>query len=255
MEIATHTLLILLIVVFIAGFIDSIAGGGGLLTVPAYLLSGFPPDFALGTNKLVNCSGSGVAIINFIKNNKFTKEILVVGIITAAVGSVIGTKSVLLFDPTTTGKLITFLLPVGMASLLIPKKSKGIKSHVTNRDIYLLTPLICFTFGFYDGFFGPGTGSFLAILFFSVMRLDLTTATGNAKIYNFVSNLGSLITFIFAGKIFYLAALPLIGAAMAGNYLGSYMAIKKGNNFIKIFLFSVLAAIFVIFLLKYIIFS
>jgi len=253
MELSFHLILLLLGIVFVAGFVDSIAGGGGLLTLPAYLLFGLPPENALATNKFVNCAGSGIAVINFIKKKKYIKEFVVVGIIASLIGAYLGTKSVLLFDSAITGKIITCMLPVGMISILIPKKKNIEEIKISRSDIYIKTPLICFIFGFYDGFFGPGTGSFLAISFFTFLKIDLIRSTGNAKIFNFTSNLSSLIAFIIAGKVLYLIALPLMGASMLGNYIGSSTAIKKGHGFIKFFLTGVIILLFIIFIGKYII--
>ena len=252
MELTIWGILILSMVVLVAGFIDSIAGGGGLLTVPAYLFLGIPSHETLGTNKFVSCIGTSAAVATFIKNKKVVFKIVFIGIAFSIIGSVIGTETILHFSQITAGKIITLMMPLGMVAVLIPrKKIVSDELLLTKPDLYIKTPIICFILGFYDGFFGPGAGSFLAIAFYIFVRLDLIKATGNAKIFNLASNFGSLITFIIAGKVIYSVALPLIISSMLGNYLGSLTAIKTGAGLIKIFLCFVLFMVFISLLMKY----
>lgn len=252
MELTVWGILLLSIVVLIAGFIDSIAGGGGLLTVPAYLFLGIPPQETLGTNKFVSCMGTAAAVGNFIKNKKIVFKIILAGTLFSVIGSIFGTEAILYFNQDIAGKIITFMLPIGLVAILIPRKKRITdNSSFTKADICIKTPLICFIMGFYDGFFGPGAGSFLAIGFYLFVKLDLIKATGNAKIFNLASNFGSLIAFMFAGKVIYSIALPLIISSMLGNYLGSVAAIKNGAGFIKIFLCSVLIMVFISLFIKY----
>ena len=111
--------------------------------------------------------------------------------------------------------------------------------------------MICLTIGFYDGFFGPGTGAFLALAFNTFIKLNLVEATANAKVFNFVSNFGALVAFMINGKVLYVIALPLVASGMLGNYIGSHLAIKKGEKFIKIFLVLVLVILIITLILKY----
>lgn len=252
MELTIWGILILSLIVLIAGFIDSIAGGGGLLTVPAYLFLGIPPQETLGTNKFVSCIGTSAAVAAFIKNKKIILKIILFGIPFSIVGSVVGAEAILYFNQATAGKIITLMLPAGMIAVLIPrKKIVSDTSALTKPDLYIKTPLICFIMGIYDGFFGPGAGSFLAIGFYILVRLELIKATGNAKVFNLASNFGSLIAFIIAGKVIYSVALPLVLSSMLGNYLGSITAMKNGAGFIKIFLCFVLVMVFISLSVKY----
>lgn len=252
MELTIWGILLLSIIVLIAGFIDSIAGGGGLLTVPAYLFLGIPPQEVLGTNKFVSCMGTLVAVGNFIKNKKVVFKIILAGILFSIIGSIAGAEAILFFEQETAGKIITLMLPAGIAAILIPRKKRTAEILAfTKVDLYIKTPLICFTLGFYDGFFGPGAGSFLAIAFYLFVKLDLIKATGNAKIFNLTSNFGSLIAFIIAGKVVYSITVPLIISGMVGNYLGSLTAIRNGAGFIKIFICAVLIMVFISLSLKY----
>ncbi|MEI6054995.1 MAG: TSUP family transporter [Lentisphaerota bacterium] len=252
MELTIWGILILSLIVLIAGFIDSIAGGGGLLTVPAYLFLGIPPQETLGTNKLVSCMGTAAAVGNFIKNKKVVFKIILAGALFSVIGSIFGAEAILFFNQDTAGRIITLMLPLGLVAILIPRRNKTTDNpSFTKADIYIKTPLICFIMGFYDGFFGPGAGSFLAIGFYLFVKLDLIKATGNAKIFNLASNFGSLVAFMFAGKVVYSIALPLIASSMIGNYLGSVAAIKNGAGFIKVFLCSVLIMVFISLSVKY----
>ncbi len=235
-----HIILLLSLVGFCAGFIDSIAGGGGLLTIPAFLIAGVPPQIALGTNKFQATLGTSVSTINFIHKGKVSFKIVLSGVLFALVGAFIGSKVILSIDPNLVGKIIVFLLPFGIFATLAPRKAT-IHSHKLGRvDLFFKIPLICLLVGFYDGFFGPGTGSFLALSFYVFMKLDLIEATANAKVFNFISNLGALVAFIIGGKIFYMVGLPMAIANMAGNYFGSHLVLKRGVKVIKFFLIVVL---------------
>ncbi len=252
MELTIWGILLLSTIVLIGGFIDSIAGGGGLLTLPGYLFLGIPPQESLGTNKFVSGIGTSVAVGNFIKNKKVVLKIVLAGVLFSIIGSILGAECILYFDQVTAGKIITIMLPAGLVAVLIPRKARTVDSFSFSKaDIYIKTPLICFILGFYDGFFGPGAGSFLAIGFYLFVKLDLIKATGNAKIFNLASNFGSMISFMLAGKVVYSIVVPLIAASMFGNYIGSMTAIKKGAGFIKVFLCAVLLMVFISLSIKY----
>ena len=251
MELSITIVIALCAVVFVAGFIDSVAGGGGILTLPAYLFVGIPPQCALGTNKLVSFFGTTMAVYNFIRNKKIVLKIIFIGILFSVLGSIAGTKSILFFNQEVAGRIITILLPLGAAAFFIPAKVVTLGYEFTKVDYYIKTPVICFALGFYDGFFGPGAGTFLAILFFMFVRVDLIRSTGNAKVFNLSSNLGSLITFVAAGKVVYAIALPLVISSMLGNYIGSYFAIRRGAKFIRFFIAIVLIFIIFVMFAKY----
>ncbi len=252
MDMPTITL-ILSFVSFLAGFIDSIAGGGGLILLPALLLAGIPPQNALGTNKFGSTFGTGVALVNFIRNNKVIWGIAMVGVLFTLAGSFLGTKTILLFSNQVVGKIIVLLLPLAILVALAPRKERAFSGAFSKWDLYLKVPLICFPIGFYDGFFGPGTGSFLIIAFHVMIGLNLVQASATAKVFNFISNIGALTVFLIEGKVLFWVGFPLAIANVIGNYFGSMLAIKKGARVVKFFLIVSLTILFISLVWKYII--
>jgi len=244
--------IILSLVSFLAGLIDSIAGGGGLLLVPSLLLAGLPPQTALGTNKFAATMGTGTALLNFIRGRKVIWKIAVYGIAFALLGGFAGSKAILSFDNKVVEKVIVFLLPLAAIGVLYPKKSiVSQKSHFSRADSFLKIPLICFPIGFYDGFFGPGTGSFFILTFYLFLGIGLVHASGTAKVFNLLSNLGALVIFLYEKKVFYLLGVPLALANIAGNYVGSRLVIKKGEKIVRAFLLISLSVLFVSLVWKY----
>ena len=239
-------------VAFFAGFIDAVAGGGGLILAPTLLLVGITPQLALGTNKFVAIFGTTTAVINFARKGKIIWKIALIGVIGALVGSVIGTKSILMFDEETVAKIILAILPFTAIVVFIPKKK--IKSEInefTKNDLYIKVPIISFILGFYDGFFGPGTGTFLTLFFYTFLGMNLVNSSAISRVINLSSGIGSFITFALAGKIIYLLGLPLIVGNMAGGFIGSKMAMTKGQKFIKYMIITVFILLFASLLYKY----
>jgi uncharacterized membrane protein YfcA len=224
---------ILVVAFFAAGFIDSVAGGGGLITVPSLLLAGLPPQAALATNKLASTSGTTVALMNFSRSGMVVWRIAAVGIVFSLIGSAVGTRAVLAFSPEAAAKAIVMLLPLGIAATLFPKGSGRARTDVTRLDLAVTVPLVTFAIGFYDGFFGPGTGSFLILAFHLLLGMELTRASATAKVFNLASNAASLAVFMAGGQVLYLLGLPLAAANIAGNYLGSSLAIRKGSGVVR----------------------
>ncbi|QEM82353.1 sulfite exporter TauE/SafE family protein [Halomonas binhaiensis] len=224
----------LMLAAFAAGFIDSVAGGGGLILVPSFILAGLPPQVALGQEKIVSTLGTLAAIRNFMKNRKVIWKAVATGIPAGLVGAYVGAETILFFDPDTVGKIILALLPVGIILSFMPKKDhhEGMQ-HFSPFKLYVGVPVTVFLIGFYDGFFGPGTGSFLILALHFILRFDLISASANSKLFNFSSNIGALVAFMFAGKVLYLLAIPLVLANLAGNHLGSSSALKYGPRMVS----------------------
>ncbi len=241
----------LLGVSFVAGFVDSIAGGGGLLMVPSLMLSGLSPHWVLGTNKLNSTLGTSIAVWNFYRNGKILAPLVGAGIAFTLFGGWVGARLALSLDSAVLAKVLIFMLPIGMAAVFLRKKGSGPSPAFSLKTHWWKIVLICLSLGIYDGFFGPGAGSFLALLFYGLLHLGLVESTANAKVFNLVSNLGALIGFMIGGKVLYTLGIPLATMGMAGNYIGSRMAIRSGDSLIKKCLFGVLLLLLATLILKH----
>ena len=242
---------LLILASFVAGFIDSVAGGAGLVLVPSFILAGLPPQMALGQEKLVSTLGTFSAIFNFFKSKKILWSFVAIGVPAALIGAYIGTKAILYLDEDIVGQVIVFMMPIGLLFSFLPKKDDTAKIEITKFKKVILFPLVTLTIGFYDGFFGPGTGSLLIIALHYIMGLSLVASSATSKIFNLASNVGSFIAFFMAGKMLFTIGAPMIGASIAGNYIGSHMTIKRGDSFIKPILFGMIFLLFVTMVYKY----
>lgn len=219
---------------FFAGLVDSLAGGGGLISLPALLAAGVPPHIALGTNKVQSCLGTSVGVARYLKRRLITASIAVPAAIAALAGS-IGGAQVALLIPSDKLMMLIPLLIIAVATITFSRRQFGTGDHFTgaSRRDQVMAAVIGGVIGFYDGFFGPGTGTFLVFLFVLVFKFSFLRANANAKLVNLGSNISALITFALAGKIMILPALIMASCNIAGNYLGSGLAIKKGATIIK----------------------
>lgn len=225
---------LLMLASFAAGSMDSIAGGGGIIMLPSLLLSGITGIQALATNKLIATFGTSAAIFNFIRGKKIIWKIIPFGIVFSLLGSYIGVRSILMIDQELVVKIIIALLPVAVFITIIPKKNDKAKELLLRKiDLYLKVPIITFLVGFYDGAFGPGTGSLLVLGFHLLLGFNLVHASGTAKIFNITSNIAALAVFIVQGHVLFLFGLPLIICNVLGNYLGSHLTVKKGSSIVK----------------------
>ena len=236
---------------FLAGLVDSVAGGGGLILLPALLVAGIPPQQALGTNKFASALGTTTALVNFARSKMIYWRIAALGVAAGLVGSYTGSRLVLAIPNEAVGRILVMLLPVGIAATLIPKRNGRDNADFTPVQVYALAPAVCFFVGLYDGFFGPGAGSFYILGLHFFLGMGLPRASALAKVFNLVSNVGALIGFIAAGKVLFLLGLPLAVANIAGGYLGSRLAIRKGEGVVRIFLLISLALLFVTLIWKY----
>lgn len=221
--------------IFLAGLIDSIAGGGGLISVPAYLAAGLPPHFALGNNKFSSFSGTIFTTVRYFRHGMIDIPVAVTSALFALIGSTLGTKTVLWLDPSFVYYILLFLIPA-MTIFTIMKKQMGTdnNSHTISKALKLIVGASAgLIIGFYDGFFGPGTGSFLIMVYALILKYDFVMANGNTKVVNLASNLAALITFLINGKVIFAIAIPAALCGIAGNLLGSHVVVKKGNKIIK----------------------
>lgn len=227
-------LLLLCFAGFLGAFVDAIAGGGGLVTIPAYLLVGVPPHIALGTNKFASTMGSFFSTLGYARKSKINFRLLRAAVPATVVGAGLGVYAVLRIPQNFLYPIVTVLiLLIGLYTTF--KKDLGQVNAFTvlsKRKVFFAA-LVGWSLGFYDGFFGPGTGSFLIFLFIKFFRYDFVHASGNAKLINFTSNLTSLVAFAFAGKIDYALGIPVGLSMVAGALLGTNLAIRNGARFIK----------------------
>lgn len=233
MEIDIATLLFLIAAGFVAAFIDSVVGGGGLISLPALLFAGVPPGMALGTNKLAGTMGSLTSTISFMASGKINYRLVRWLFPLALAGSALGAYTVTRIPSEFLKPLVVVMLVlVGLYTAF--KKSWGSVSTYRGLSRYAAwaSGLVAAGIGYYDGFFGPGTGSFL-IFAFLLLGFDFVVAAGNAKVLNFASNIGSLLLFMLLGKVNYLYGLPMGLAMIAGALTGSQLAIRKGTTYVK----------------------
>jgi len=242
-----HALFYLCPLIFLAGFIDSIAGGGGTISIPAYMLTGMPVHFVFGTNKLSMTFGTTIAAVRFIRNKAIDIRTAVLSGIFAACGAAAGSRIALLLDDRTFRILLIAALPC-VAVFLALRKNKVFEAEyesIPARKSVALAVAIGFAIGMYDGIIGPGTGTFAIIAYNAIMKFDLKVASGNAKILNLSSNVASLVTFALAGNVLFVIGLPAAAFCIAGNYIGAGFAIKKGAKFIRPMLFVVLGLLLI----------
>lgn len=217
--------------VFLAGFIDSIAGGGGLISLPAYTMAGIPVHFAIGTNKFSSSFGAIMATKEYFVNKKVMVKIALFSASIALVGSYLGARLGLMMSDVFLKKLMIGVIPLMAAFLLTRKRSQAQVRELTIS--YPIAAVIAFLIGIYDGFLGPGTGSLLIFLYVSVQHMDYTFASGNAKVVNLASNLAALFAYIASGKVLFYLAIPAAVCSIVGSYFGSRYAIKHGSKIIR----------------------
>ena len=219
--------------VFCASFMDAIGGGGGIISLPTYLLAGLPMHYALGTNKLSSCIGTVASTVRYVKNGYVDWLLGIPSIALALVGAHLGTKLHLAMDEQYLKLILLIVLPV-IAVILLKKKdlpeNRGPLNERLRRGIVWGAS---FVFGAYDGFYGPGTGTFLLLSFCYLAKVDVRTASGNVKLVNLASNVGAVFTSLAAGKV--LVPLGLISAvfATAGQYFGAGLALKNGSKIVR----------------------
>ncbi len=251
MELEIWVIALLCSAYFAAGFIDSIAGGGGLISVPAFLLTGTPPEVVLGTNKLASCCGMATALRNYARSGLVVWRAAWVGVPVVLVGAALGAKALLFFDSEAVGKIIVALLPLGILATFMPKKDQGKHQDITPRGLYVHLPIICLILGFYEGFFGPGAGSFFILAQHFILRFGLLQASATTKLLNLGAGLSAVVVLMWHGKVLYLLALPLAAANICGNYMGSKLAIRIGAAFVRRLLSVSLSLLFISLIWKF----
>ncbi len=242
-----HACLIVCPLVFLAGFVDSVAGGGGLITIPAYLLVGIPIHLASGTNKVVACMGTTTAVWRYARGGKIQWKAAVWAAGGALAGAAAGARLALWFPEEALQACMLVALPL-VAVVLAVKKDFGkdaVPRQGTVRGERALSVAIGLVIGLYDGMIGPGTGTFLAMAFTLVLGMDLLTASGCAKVVNLASNLSSAVVWICGGKVIWALVAPAMACSMLGNLCGARFALRGGAGRVRVMIFVVLGLLFV----------
>jgi len=237
-----HIWVIVCPLVFLGGVIDAVAGGGGLITLPAYLLAGLPPHLASGTNKCGNAFGTFLSTGRFLKRGDVHLPSALAGGAGALIGAWAGANLNMIVPEQALYYLMLAVVPV-MAVFLLLKRDFGTENHsdqFTQGQLIAMGLGIGVAIGGYDGFFGPGAGTFLMLAFTGLCRFDLLTASGNTKVANSASNLAALATFALAGQVLWAVGIPAALCGIAGNYVGSGLALKGGAKVIRPMFFVVL---------------
>ncbi len=253
MELRLSTFLIVCPLVFLAGFVDSIAGGGGVISLPAYFLAGLPPHFAAGTNKFVACLGTLTSTVKYFRSGKILLKTAVFTAIGALICGAAGAAVALHIPAEVLRIIILIALPV-VAVFLSLKRDFGADGGRETGFTSMKTAVIAFAIGLgiggYDGLVGPGTGTFLIIAYAGILGTDLLTASGCAKVGNLASNIASLFVYLTGGKVLFALGIPAAAFCMLGNYLGARYAIRGGSRNVKKLMFVVLGLLFLKFILE-----
>ena len=233
--------------VFLAGFVDSVAGGGGIISLPAYLMAGLPAHLAAGTNKVVNGCGTLIATIKYFRNGKVRLLAAVSAVVGALIGSALGAQMASMIPERVLKGIMLAVLPC-IAIFLVIRRDFGRDDappvRIKPRREVIVSLLIGLGVGCYDGLVGPGTGTFMIICFTAFLSLDLLTASGCSKAANLASNIGAAVVWILHGSVYWSLALPALICNILGNYFGAQYAIRGGSKKIRGMMFVVLGLLF-----------
>lgn len=224
--------ILLFFVGLVSGLVDSIAGGGGLIALPVLLFIGLPPQVALGTNKLQGTFGAFSASFNFVRKRLVDPRECTTGIVCTLIGAAAGALLVQIIDPAVIEPLIPILLFLVFLYTLLSRHLGYVDrtARMSQTPFYVMFGL---GLGFYDGFFGPGTGSFWAFALMILLGFNMVKATGVTKVMNFTSNIASLALFIIGGNIVYSIGLTMAAGQLIGGRIGSSLAITNGARIIR----------------------
>jgi uncharacterized protein len=242
------TLLFLCLAAFAAGFVDAIVGGGGLIQIPAMLvlLPGVPVATAIGTTKIPSFCGTSLAAVQYSRKVKLDSKRIVLLILIASPMAFLGSHILTMVSNGFMKPLLLVIL-ISVAIYTYKKKNFGVHSEQehTAMEHLLYSIGISVVFGFYDGFVGPGSGSFLILAFITFLGFDFLKASATAKFVNLSTNVGSIVLFMLSGKILYQIALPMAACNAVGGVLGARLAILRGNKFIRIFFLTIVIVMIV----------
>ena len=242
------TCLIVCPLVFLAGFVDSVAGGGGIISLPAYLMAGLPAHLAAGTNKVVNGCGTLMATVKYFRNGKVRLRPAIVTAVAALLGSMLGAQLASMVSEAALETAMLVALPCVAVFLVVKRdfgKDDAPAAVIEPRREIIVSALIGLGVGCYDGLLGPGTGTFMILCFTAFLSMDLLTASGCSKAANLASNAGSAAVWILHGSVLWKLAAPAIVCNILGALLGARFAIRGGSKNIRGVMFVVLGLLFV----------
>lgn len=246
MEVELYMYFIVCPLVFLAGFVDAIAGGGGMISLPAYLLAGIPAHASIATNKLSSAIGTAVSTYRYCKRGYVDWLFAIPSVILALIGSYLGASLALMTTDGVLKVMLLVVLPVVAIYVMKNKSFEGKKGlNLSRKAALTLGSFFAFAIGLYDGFYGPGTGTFLLLLFTGVLGMDVLTASGNVKLVNLASNVAALVTYIFHGKVIFSLGLVAAVFSIAGHYAGSGMVMKNGMKVVRPIILIVIGLLFI----------
>lgn len=221
---------------FLAGFVDAVAGGGGTITLPTLFFMGLSPGQTVATNKLIAIFGSASASMQYWRRGHVDRALIWRMAPLALIGSAVGARLVLGFTNEAAFKFIIAALILLVGALVVFNRRLGREGRYAGLSVRTLAIALpaALVIGMYDGFFGPGTGTFLMFVFVQFLHLDFVRGSGNARVINFTTNIGAFAYFLASGAMVWWIGLPMGLANAAGAYLGSHMAILRGSAFVRL---------------------
>lgn len=244
MEANWEILFIIIPMIFLAGFVDSIAGGGGIISMSGFMLTGLPMHYIIGTNKTQGMFGTAVAMINYVRKGCFDKRFILFSIIGGLIGASLGSTLALALTDDVLRIVATIVLPLMAIFIVSGKRPKRKIASESRLSIYIASFLVGIIVAFYDGTIGPGSGT-LFIIGFSMCGLSLIQANGNAKIVNVAANIASVTMFISTGNVVLWLVIPCIITNMVASYFGSKLAIKNGDKIVRPVMLVVVSMLFI----------
>lgn len=246
MELTIQTFLIVCPLVFMASFVDAVAGGGGLIALPAYLLAGVPMHNAIATNKLSSASGTVISTVRLCRHKFVDWGLAFPCISMALLGSCIGANIALMVSDTILKWMLIPVLPI-VSFYVLKKKELGNYEaiNINRKKQWMICALSSLAVGCYDGFYGPGTGTFLLLLYTGAAKMDVRKASGNMKLANLSSNVAALGVFLFSGKIVFPLGLAAAVFSIAGHYIGAGMVMKNGSRIVRPLILVVIFLLFI----------
>ena len=245
MELTIRHFLIVCPLVFLAGFVDAVAGGGGLISLPAYMLSGIPVHNAIATNKLSSGMGTAIATRTFARSGFIPWKKAGFCAVCALIGSAAGANLALVIDDGVFKRLMLAILPLTGWYVVRTKDLAADKPPYSERKTVLIAMAAALVVGAYDGFYGPGTSTFLLLLLTALAHMDLFSAGGVTKVINLTTNVTSLVVYLLNGKVLIPLGLAAGLFSICGNYLGARYFKEGGSRAVRPLIVIVLAVFFV----------